>query len=68
LPLAAGQEIVAKHGYRPVNRVILKRYQDRLPGIALFPVALVAKDRFEAHEKFFGDNGIFEIIHLARTK
>lgn len=64
----AAQEIFAKHGYRPINRVILKRHQDRLPGIELFPVTLVAKDWVEAQEKFFGDEGIFETIHTTQTK
>lgn len=64
----AAQEIFARHGYRPINREILTRHQDRLPGIKLFPVTLVAKDWLDAQEKFFGDNGIFEIIHTDKTK
>jgi len=64
----AAQEIFAKHGYRPINGAILKRHQDRLPDIELFPVTLVAKNWVEAQEKFFGDNGMFEIIHAAQTK
>jgi ABC-type sulfate transport system substrate-binding protein len=46
----------------------LKKHQNRLPKIELFPVTLVAKDWAEAEEKFFGDNGIFEIIRSAQTK
>ncbi|MBV9998345.1 MAG: sulfate ABC transporter substrate-binding protein [Verrucomicrobia bacterium] len=64
----AAQEIFAKHGYRPINRVILKRHQDRLPDIELFPVTLVAKDWADAQARFFGDSGIFEIIHTTQTK
>ena len=64
----AAQEIFAKDGYRPINEAIFKKYQDRLPKIELFPVTLVAKDWAEAEEKFFGDNGIFEIIHSAQSK
>jgi sulfate/thiosulfate transport system substrate-binding protein len=64
----AAQEIFAKDGYRPINAAILKKYQDRLPKIELFPVTLVAKDWAEAEEKFFGDNGIFEIIRSAQNK
>ena len=64
----AAQEIFAKDGYRPINEAILKKYQDRLPKIELFPVTLVAKDWAEAEEKFFGDNGIFEIIRSAQNK
>ncbi len=64
----AAQEIFAQNGYRPINAEILKRYQDRLPNIELFPVTLVAKDWADAQAKFFGDNGIFEIIYSAQTK
>jgi sulfate/thiosulfate transport system substrate-binding protein len=62
----AAQEIFAKDGYRPINETILKKHQDRLPKIELFPVTLVAKDWADAQAKFFGDNGIFEVIHSAR--
>jgi len=64
----AAQEIFAKDGYRPINEAIFKKHQDRLPKIELFPVTLVAEDWAEAEEKFFGDNGIFEIIHSAQSK
>ena len=64
----AAQEIFAKHGYRPINPEILKKYQDRLPKIDLFPITLVAKDWTDAQAKFFGDNGIFETIHSTQTK
>ena len=64
----AAQEIFAQDGYRPISAAILKKHQDRLPKIELFPVTLVAKDWAEAEEKFFGDNGIFEIIRSAQTK
>ena len=62
------QEIFATHGYRPISEVILKKHQDRLPNIELFPVTLVAKDWTDAQAKFFGENGIFETIHSSQTK
>jgi sulfate/thiosulfate transport system substrate-binding protein len=64
----AAQEIFAKDGYRPINDAILKKDQGRLPKIELFPVTLVAKDWADAEAKFFGDNGIFEVIHSAQPK
>ena len=64
----AAQEIFAKYGYRPINEAILKKYQDWLPKIELFPVTLVAKDWADAQAKFFGENGIFEIVNSALTK
>jgi sulfate/thiosulfate transport system substrate-binding protein len=62
------QEIFATHGYRPISEVILKKHQDRLPNIKLFPITLVAKDWTDAQVKFFGENGIFETIHSSQTK
>jgi sulfate transport system substrate-binding protein len=60
------QEIFAKDGYRPIKDAILKKHQDLLPDIKLFPVTLIAKDWADAQTKFFGDNGIFEVIHPSK--
>ena len=46
----------------------MNRRRDLLPDSELFPVTLVAKNWAEAQEKFFGDNGVFEVIHPAQTK
>jgi sulfate/thiosulfate transport system substrate-binding protein len=64
----AAQEIFAKNGYRPINEAILKKHQDRLPSIELFPITLVAKSWDDAQTKFFAENGIFEVIHPAQPK
>lgn len=64
----AAQEIFAKHGYRPVNEAVLKKHQDRLPPIELFPITLIAKSWDDAQAKFFGENGIFEVIRSAQPK
>ncbi len=61
------QEILARDGYRPINDAILRRHRDRLPDIRLFPVTLVARDWDDAQTKFFGDNGIFNLIHPAKA-
>lgn len=57
------QETIARHGYRPINPEVLMRHADRLPQINLFPVTILAKDWDEAQEKFFAENGIFDVIH-----
>jgi sulfate transport system substrate-binding protein len=62
------QEAIALHGYRPINLEILKKHADRLPQIDLFPVTILAKDWDEAQQKFFADNGIFDVIHPSRAK
>jgi ABC-type sulfate transport system substrate-binding protein len=65
---AAAREIFAKNGYQPINEAILKEHQDRLPSIELFPITLVAKSLDDAQVKFFGENGIFEVIHPAQPR
>jgi sulfate/thiosulfate-binding protein len=57
------QELLAEDGYRPQNADILRRHQDLLPNITLFPVTTIARDWDDAQEKFFGDNGLFNTIH-----
>jgi sulfate/thiosulfate-binding protein len=57
------QELLAEDGYRPQNAAILRRHQDLLPEITLFPITTLASDWDNAQEKFFGDNGIFNAIH-----
>jgi sulfate/thiosulfate-binding protein len=61
------QEVFAKNGYRPINDDILQKHQDLLPSIRLFPVTLLAKSWEHAQAKFFGDNGIFELIHPSKS-
>ena len=56
------QETFARFGYRPVKPAILARHADRLPNIALFPITAIAKDWDDARLKFFGDNGVIDII------
>jgi sulfate transport system substrate-binding protein len=53
------QEIVAKHGYRPSDPAILKKYAKQFRAIDLFPVTALARDWDDAARKFFADDGIF---------
>lgn len=62
------QEAIARHGYRPINSAILKKYPASLPQIDLFPVTVVAKDWEDAQQKFFADNGIFDVVHPSRSE
>ena len=61
------QEILARDGYRPVNEAILREHRDHLPDMTLFPITLVARDWDDAQTKFFGDNGIFNLIHPGKA-
>jgi sulfate transport system substrate-binding protein len=59
----AAQETIAKYGYRPINPVILKKHGEKFPKIDLFPITVLAKDWDDAQQKFFADNGVFDIIY-----
>jgi len=59
----AGQEIVAKHFYRPTNPEILAKYRDRFPEIKTFSITAVATDWDAAQSKYFADGGIFDSIY-----
>jgi sulfate transport system substrate-binding protein len=59
----AAQETVAKLGYRPVNAEILRKYENRLPTLDLFPVTLLARDWEDAQQKFFAENGIIDTVY-----
>ncbi len=57
-----GQEIIALHGYRPINEAILARHRDRFPPLATFLVTDVARSWEDAQEVFFADGGVFDLI------
>jgi sulfate/thiosulfate-binding protein len=56
------QELFAQYGYRPVNQAILAKHADRLPNLQLFPITAIAKDWPDAGQRFFADNGIYEVV------
>jgi sulfate/thiosulfate-binding protein len=56
------QEQLAQYGYRPVNPAILAKHTDRLPNLQLFPITAIAKDWGDARQKFFADNGIYDVV------
>ena len=50
-----GQEIIAKHFYRPTDPAVLQRHAETFPDIKLFPITAIAKDWDDANDKFFGE-------------
>jgi sulfate transport system substrate-binding protein len=59
----AGQEIIARHYYRPIEAEMLSKYRDRFGDIRLFPVTSFVRDWDEAQQKFFADGGVFDGIY-----
>ena len=57
------QEIIARHGYRPIDDAVLARHKDTLPDLRLFPVTSFVKDWGEAQSKFFADGAEFDQIY-----
>ena len=47
---------------------ILAKHADRLPPINLFPITAIAKSWYDAQEKFFGSNGIYDVVSSAPAR
>ena len=62
-----GQEIIARHHYRPSRADALKQNAGRLPALELFPVTAVARGWGAARQRFFADGGEFYRIVKARA-
>ncbi len=59
----AGQELAAKHYFRPQNQAILAKYPDRFKPIHLFTVAEVFGGWANAQKFHFSDGGQFDQIY-----
>jgi sulfate transport system substrate-binding protein len=64
----AGQEIAAKHYFRPRNAAILERYRGQFPELHLFTINEVFGGWDRAHEQHFADGGVFDQIYGAGKK
>ena len=58
-----GQEIAAKHFYRPRNAAIAAKYQSQFPKLNLVTVDDVFGGWKKAQEKFFADGAVFDQIY-----
>jgi sulfate transport system substrate-binding protein len=63
-----GQEIYAKHFYRPSNESILKKHEDIFGGIKLFSITDIAKDWLDAHKQLVGDGSVFDAIYKPKPQ
>jgi sulfate/thiosulfate-binding protein len=59
----AGQEIVAKHFYRPRNAAVAARYASQFPKMSLVTVDAVFGGWKKAHEAHFADGALFDQIY-----
>jgi sulfate transport system substrate-binding protein len=58
-----GQELAAKHYFRPIDKTVLAEYADRFKPLNLFTVADVAGSWQQAQQVHFADGGIFDQIY-----
>jgi sulfate/thiosulfate transport system substrate-binding protein len=59
----AGQDIAARHFYRPRNAAVAARYQSQFPKLDLVTVDGVFGGWKKAQEKFFADGAVFDQIY-----
>lgn len=62
----AGQEIIAKHYYRPYNAELLAKNRDRFPELKLFAITEIASGWDAAQEKFFAEGALFDSIYQSK--
>jgi sulfate/thiosulfate-binding protein len=60
---AEGQELAAKHYYRPRDPTVLARHGDQFTKLELFTVDALFGGWKEAQEKHFADGGVFDKIY-----
>jgi sulfate transport system substrate-binding protein len=58
-----GQEIAAKHFYRPRDPEVAKKYADKFPKIELFTIDELFGGWHKAQAEHFNDGGVFDQIY-----
>lgn len=58
-----GQEIIARHYYRPTDEAVLARHRDQFPELNLYPITELTKDWDDAQSTFFAEGALFDTIN-----
>ena len=58
-----GQEIAAKHYYRPVDPAAMEKHRAQFGKLDLFTLADIAGDWHKANAKHFADGGVFDQVY-----
>jgi sulfate/thiosulfate transport system substrate-binding protein len=58
-----GQEIAARHYYRPRNETVAAKYAKQFPVVKFFTIAEVSGSWQRAHAAHFADGGLFDQIY-----
>jgi sulfate transport system substrate-binding protein len=64
----SGQEIIARHGYRPINETIRNEHSEEFPEIELFSVRDIADSWDGANERFFAEGAVFDQIYQPKAE
>jgi sulfate/thiosulfate transport system substrate-binding protein len=64
----AGQDIIAKHYYRPRNEAVMAKYADKFPKVEMFTIDEMFGGWDASQAKFFNDGGVFDLIYKPGTK
>jgi sulfate/thiosulfate-binding protein len=64
----AGQEIAAKHYFRPRNPAVLERHRESFANIAMFTVQQAFGGWDAAHDKHFADGATFDAVYAGGGK
>jgi sulfate transport system substrate-binding protein len=58
-----GQDVIARHYYRPRDPGAMAKYRSQYPDVKLFTIDGVFGGWKKAQPRFFGDHGIFDQIY-----
>ena len=58
-----GQEIAAKHFYRPRSETIAKKYAGQFPKVKLFTLSEITGDWQKTQKTHFADGGVFDQVY-----
>lgn len=61
-----GQEIIAKHYYRPTDPDVAAKVADKFPNVKRFALTEIVPGWDEAQAKFFADGAIFDSIYAKK--
>jgi sulfate/thiosulfate-binding protein len=62
----AGQEIAARHYYRPIDQKVAAKYEQQFPKVKLFTLAELFGDWRKTQKAHFDDGGVFDQIYLRK--
>ena len=62
----AGQEVVAKHHFRPQDKAIAEKFKSKFPELSTFTVDEMFGGWAKAHQAHFADGGTFDKIQAKR--